>query len=484
MYKALRAALAAFLLPVLLFLSMGLADAQVFKSTTNNNVMGGVLPYKSGGTNANTAAGALRNLLPSQSGQAGKYFQTNGTNPSWATIPGASLPSQTGNSGRILQTDGTNTSWVPAPSASCNGCVTVNVKDIPGVTADNNTDDDATAIDTYITAHPSNVIYHFPKGVFDVATTIFVDNTSNLRLEGEPGAILRKKAGMTDEYIVVFRYGQNITFTGLQFEGLTTSLTVNRFGEQGILCGSCDGFWVRFCRFLNIGDAAVRSTTNPSDTLDANSFNTYIDHNYFYNISQVTTTPAGSLSTPVGKSGTSNYHFDHNEVYNLKGSIKGCTRGVNSSIWITDNYIQNSTALVTSTGVELCSISNVTVANNYITGSQSWGINAYTNPEASLYKFDWFNYNIHDNTISNVVRGIRFSNGAYSGNGLSSDTRGISINNNTIEHVTGSGTVGITFVNGAFRGSSVSNNRMIDMTSGLYMIIPATGVLSTGNVQN
>lgn len=48
-------------------------------------------------------------VLPSMSGNSGKYLTTNGTDSSWATVD--ALPSQTGNSGKYLTTDGTNSSW-------------------------------------------------------------------------------------------------------------------------------------------------------------------------------------------------------------------------------------------------------------------------------------------------------------------------------------------------------------------------------------
>jgi hypothetical protein len=48
-------------------------------------------------------------VLPSMSGNSGKFLSTDGTNSSWATVD--ALPSQTGNSGKYLTTDGTTPSW-------------------------------------------------------------------------------------------------------------------------------------------------------------------------------------------------------------------------------------------------------------------------------------------------------------------------------------------------------------------------------------
>lgn len=59
-------------------------------------------------------------VVPSQTGQSGKYLTTNGTASSWATVD--ALPSQTGNSGKYLTTNGTSASWAtittdPTPTA-------------------------------------------------------------------------------------------------------------------------------------------------------------------------------------------------------------------------------------------------------------------------------------------------------------------------------------------------------------------------------
>ena len=58
-------------------------------------------------------------VVPSQSGQTGKYLTTDGSAASWASVD--ALPSQTGNSGKYLTTNGTTASWAvivtdPTPS--------------------------------------------------------------------------------------------------------------------------------------------------------------------------------------------------------------------------------------------------------------------------------------------------------------------------------------------------------------------------------
>ncbi len=51
----------------------------------------GTLPIANGGTNATTANTALNNLLPSQTGNSGKFLLTNATNTSWSFIPISSI---------------------------------------------------------------------------------------------------------------------------------------------------------------------------------------------------------------------------------------------------------------------------------------------------------------------------------------------------------------------------------------------------------
>lgn len=61
-------------------------------------------------TAGNLGTSIQNSVLPSQSGNSGKFLSTDGTTPSWETV-GDSLPSQTGNSGKMLITDGTSASW-------------------------------------------------------------------------------------------------------------------------------------------------------------------------------------------------------------------------------------------------------------------------------------------------------------------------------------------------------------------------------------
>ena len=83
-YKVTGATIAAFVGGVLTF-SAGTTGLTPSAPQAGAVVLSGTLNVASGGTGATTAAGALTNLLPSQSGNPGKVLTTNGSVTSWVT---------------------------------------------------------------------------------------------------------------------------------------------------------------------------------------------------------------------------------------------------------------------------------------------------------------------------------------------------------------------------------------------------------------
>lgn len=76
------------------------------------NTVEGTLPVANGGTGATTQAAAAANVLPTQTGNTGKYLTTNGTDTSWGTVtsnPGTvtSVTAGTGLSGGTITSSGT-----------------------------------------------------------------------------------------------------------------------------------------------------------------------------------------------------------------------------------------------------------------------------------------------------------------------------------------------------------------------------------------
>jgi len=67
-------------------ISGGVGTAPSYGKIGLTTHVSGILPIANGGTNSNTADGGLNNLLPSQTGNSGKYLTTNGSSTSWATL--------------------------------------------------------------------------------------------------------------------------------------------------------------------------------------------------------------------------------------------------------------------------------------------------------------------------------------------------------------------------------------------------------------
>ncbi len=414
----------------------------------------------------------------------------------------ATLPSPSGQAGKIVSSNGSAFTFISPTTAGCTNCVTTEVGNITGVVANDNTVDNGSKLLTWMGSHSNNQIVHVTPGTYYFRTSLAIANVSNIEFRCDPGAIFQKVAAMDDdynEYFLEFITASNIKINGCRFEGLTTDANTVNPGEQGIVCYSCHGFYVSNNYFHNLGDGAVRSTTSPSDSLDSNSTDTWITNNIFDNVAQVTTTPAGSTNT---KAATSGYWVLFNKFYNLKWSLKACTRSASSGIHIVGNEIQGNpsttlseiqtvaqghgtiTIAATGDGVEICSVSDLWVEDNNISGTAAAGITAYTNPGSGLTHFDYGDYQIKGNIIKNTPVGIRVANDNYV-DGVAGDVSGISITDNTIKNVTGVGAYSIIMTGvGGFHGSSVMGNRIISPTSGLYMTLPGTGVTSANNVQN
>ena len=72
--------------------------------------------------------------IPSQSGQAGEYLQTDGTTMTWEAVD--ALPTQSGQAGEYLKTDGTTATWEPAGGGYDTEATSTGYFDLPaGTTA-------------------------------------------------------------------------------------------------------------------------------------------------------------------------------------------------------------------------------------------------------------------------------------------------------------------------------------------------------------
>lgn len=83
------------------------AQGEITVDTTKNTIVvhDGVT---AGGKPLATEA-LVATVVPTQTGNSGKYLTTNGSSTSWATVD--ALPTQTGNTGKFLTTNGSAASW-------------------------------------------------------------------------------------------------------------------------------------------------------------------------------------------------------------------------------------------------------------------------------------------------------------------------------------------------------------------------------------
>jgi hypothetical protein len=99
---------------------------------TNAEIDGNFKSIDNALTSTNSAVAAV---IPTQTGNSGKYLTTNGTIVSWSSVD--ALPLQTSNAGKYLTTNGTVASWVSInPGASGGGTDSIFFQNDQVVTTD------------------------------------------------------------------------------------------------------------------------------------------------------------------------------------------------------------------------------------------------------------------------------------------------------------------------------------------------------------
>jgi hypothetical protein len=93
----------------------------------------GTLPIANGGTGQTSASSAINALLPSQSGQNGKYLTTNGTTASWGTVSGGNPTAlisveftSPGNMSYVVQYNNTGSTFVLSVLSASGGQLQLN----------------------------------------------------------------------------------------------------------------------------------------------------------------------------------------------------------------------------------------------------------------------------------------------------------------------------------------------------------------------
>lgn len=113
---------------------------------------------------------ATINPYPSQTGNDGKFLQTDGVVASWQTVD--ALPSQTGNSGKYLTTNGTVASWAVldlSTKADINSPTFTGIPSAPTANAGTNTTQIATT--AFVSTAISNLVNGAP-GILDTLDEI------------------------------------------------------------------------------------------------------------------------------------------------------------------------------------------------------------------------------------------------------------------------------------------------------------------------
>lgn len=107
------------------YLTISSAASTYLNTTTASNVYAPKASPSFTGTvdfTGATSVVGLSSILPSQSGNSGKFLGTNGSTAQWASI--SQVPDQTDNSGKYLTTDGTTASWATVSSTPAEGSIT------------------------------------------------------------------------------------------------------------------------------------------------------------------------------------------------------------------------------------------------------------------------------------------------------------------------------------------------------------------------
>lgn len=221
----------------------------------------GVVPIASGGTGQSTAPGAITALLPSQTGNAGKVLQTDGTTPTWATIAAGAPGNGTGD--MLLGTIQTVTAAkiFNAGTLRDKGSMVFDVRAY-GALGDNAADD-TTAVQAAIAAINAVAVLlvngatlAFPAGRFGISASLVIP--SNTRITG---------AGRHATTLIKFAANFNLidisgTATGPANHKRSVSiqnLTLEGYGNTGALVRSyyADNIFFHNVRFNGSGDRAI-----------------------------------------------------------------------------------------------------------------------------------------------------------------------------------------------------------------------------------
>ncbi|HEY9687747.1 MAG TPA: right-handed parallel beta-helix repeat-containing protein [Coleofasciculaceae cyanobacterium] len=323
---------------------------------------------------------------------------------------------------------------------------------------------------------------NFNPGKYSLYAPMYSVGLQNVDLISDPAnpAVLVKGPNFSgNEYIFFTRMSSNITMRGLTFYGKTTFASDNNpvWPDQGVYFGSSRYITVDNNKFYNIGNAALRVTTDNADPVaGVNSFDTKVTNNTFNNVYQVSTTSNDQIH-----GATARYLFEGNTLTNLHASLKFATRTTGAKdVWIRNNNINGSDIY----GIEMDNYSNFEVTGNTFQNIKSVAVTMYTNPRAPK-GFQWGdNITFKGNTFKNVNRGIRFSNDPFE-DGYVAVPKNLVFDNNTFTGVTTTSTSypTISLLNRKIDGVKINYNKFNQIANKKYIGTgPAVNVTQLGNM--
>ena len=296
----------------------------------------------------------------------------------------------------------------------------------PATMLPNDEIDDSLALQTLILNTPFGGVANIEApGVYDICSTIVLSNINQVTISAVEGVIFKKCNDFDGEYLLTLYTSSFVSIKGINFIGLTKDTENYSWGEQGVLIAGSSDISITHNQFFDFGDAALRvvSSRRSADLSPINSYRVVVQHNYFHNITQVSTTYPWSENY----GGTEDITFENNIFENIKGGLKLASRKPVSKARIKNNTFNN----IKGTAIELVYYTDVKVINNTFVNIDKFALNVYPNKSSSVnVPFNWGNIYISNNSIINAKGGIRIK--ANVPNELVDDNyiRGIYIKNN------------------------------------------------------
>jgi len=245
--------------------------------------LGGTLAVGSGGTGATTNAGALTNLLPSQSGNAGYFLKTDGTNVTWAQ----------GGSGLTIVTDNTtNASRYLAFTSATSGVITTE------------------NVSTGLTFNPSSntlTTTTFVGALTGNASTATTATTATNLAGGASGSLPYQSASGVTTFLAAGSNGQYLVLSG-GVPSWGTISTVSSFsgGTTGLTPNTATTGAVTLAGTLAVANGGTGVTSSSgSSSVVLRDTNANATANIFY--SGFTNTAAAGTTTTLLASSTPNY---------------------------------------------------------------------------------------------------------------------------------------------------------------------------------